>query len=90
MLTSAGTLLRDLRKELSPSAELVGLDLMAEFLPGSPQGNISYLAADICNPPAQLTGSFDLAHVRYVLLGCTKVSLGQVMDNLVCRSHINA
>ena len=37
MLTSAGTLLRDLQKEMSPSAELVGLDLMAEFLPKSPQ-----------------------------------------------------
>ncbi|CAH0056377.1 unnamed protein product, partial [Clonostachys solani] len=60
-----GTLLRDLQKQVSPSAQLVGSDIMSPFLPTSPQGNIRYVQADICEPPASdLAGSFDFTHVR--------------------------
>ncbi|CAI6081756.1 unnamed protein product [Clonostachys chloroleuca] len=78
-----GTLLRDLQKQVSPSAQLVGSDVMGPFLPTSPQGNIRYVQADICEPPTgDLAGSFDLTHVRYVLPGCARVGLDTAVANL--------
>jgi hypothetical protein len=56
---------------------------MAPFLPTSPQGNIRYVQADICEPPkGDLAGSFDLTHVRYVLAGCARVGLDTAVANL--------
>lgn len=82
-LFSSGTLLRDLQKQVSPSAQLVGFDVMGPFLPPSPQGNIRYVQADICEPPTgDLAGSFDLTHVRYVLPGCARVGLDTAVANL--------
>ncbi|KAF6806395.1 methyltransferase [Colletotrichum sojae] len=76
-------LLRDLRKEIAPSAQLVGLDYMASFLHDSPDGNIRYVTGDACEKPAgDLVGAFGLTHVRFVLPGCGSVGADRVVANL--------
>ncbi|RSM03848.1 hypothetical protein CDV31_010314 [Fusarium ambrosium] len=78
-----GILLRDLQKQVTPSARLVGVDIMNSFMPPSPQVNISYQVYDVCEPPSgELNESFDLTHVRYVLPGCAKVGYQKAVDNL--------
>jgi hypothetical protein len=83
-----GTLLRDLQKDVSPSAKLTGVDIMSQFLPPSPQGNISYSVGDVCQPPSpELAGVFDLTHVRFVLAGAAQAGLEKAIQNLAGRSH---
>lgn len=81
---TTGTLLRDLRQKLAPSAQLVGLDYMASFLPDPlVDGNIRYVTGDACErPAADLFGAFDLTHVRFVLPGCGKAGADRVVSNL--------
>lgn len=72
---------------MSLSAELVGVDLTAGFLPESPQGNIRYLVGNICDTPSKdLVEIFDFTHVRYLLVGCGKVELDTLITNLLCKS----
>lgn len=86
-LTSLGTLLRDLQKQLSPSAQLVGGDVMRNFIPSSPQGNINYTYFDICEPPVdELKEAFDLSHVRLVLGGSGKVGIDAAVANVAGKS----
>ncbi|KAF4471370.1 methyltransferase [Fusarium albosuccineum] len=78
-----GILLRDLRKQVSPSAQLVGVDLMKDFLPSSPQDNITYDTYDVCEPPTgELAGTFDFTHVRYVLPATARVGYQTAVNNL--------
>ncbi|KAF6804200.1 methyltransferase [Colletotrichum plurivorum] len=78
-----GIHLRDLRDDLAPSAQLVGLDCMASFLPASPDGHIRYATGDACERPAgDLVGAFGLTHVRFVLPGCGRVGADRVVANL--------
>ncbi|KZL87477.1 methyltransferase domain-containing protein [Colletotrichum incanum] len=78
-----GILLCDLRKDLSPSAQLVGLDVMSTFLPPFPEGNIRYVTGDICEPlEKDLSGAFDLTHIRFVLPGCGRAGVDQAISNL--------
>ncbi|CAI0643093.1 unnamed protein product [Colletotrichum noveboracense] len=78
-----GILLRDLRQELAPSAQLVGLDYMPSFLPESSDGNIRYTTGDACKRPApDLAGTFNFTHVRFVLPGCGKAGTDRVVSNL--------
>jgi hypothetical protein len=80
----AGTLLRDLREQVPPSAQLVGVDVMRQFLPPSPEGNIRYQYYDVCEPPTgNLREAFGLTHVRYVLVGAAKVGVDTAVSNLV-------
>ena len=81
---SIGILLRDLQKQVSPSAELVGVDVMPSFLPkDNSSGNIRYALQDVCEPFApNLTGAFDLTHVRYVLVGAGRVGIDAAVRNL--------
>ncbi|KAF2103336.1 hypothetical protein NA57DRAFT_72312 [Rhizodiscina lignyota] len=79
-----GSLLRDLQKQVSPSAQLFGVDLTAAFLPESPQGNIRYAVGNVCDPPpAEHVRAFDLTHVRSLLVGCGSVSIDNPVSNLV-------
>ncbi|KAM5349386.1 hypothetical protein ACJ41O_005891 [Fusarium nematophilum] len=79
-----GSLLHDLQKQVAPSAQLVGADLMKDFMPSSSQGNISYQCYDVCDPPPDgLNGSFDFTHVRYVLPASAKVGYKAAVSNLI-------
>ncbi|KAJ4244315.1 hypothetical protein NW757_010674 [Fusarium falciforme] len=83
-----GILLRDLQKQVTPSAQLVGVDIMNSFMPSSPQGNINYQVYDVCEPPSgKLEGAFDFTHVRYVLPGCAKVGYQQAVSNLAAKNR---
>jgi len=84
-LSCSGTVLRDLQKQLSPTAELVGADVMPSFLPKeNPSGNIRYVVQDICEPFASdLQSKFDLTTIRFVLAGAAKVGLETAIRNLV-------
>jgi hypothetical protein len=79
-----GNLLRDLAKQLKPSAELVGADVMPSFLPKeNPSGNIRYVLQDVCELFASgLLGRFDLTNVRFVLAGAAPGSLNTAVANL--------
>ena len=81
----SGTVLRDLQKQVSPTAELVGADIMSSFLPKeNPSGNINYVIQDICEPFASdLQSKFDLTTVRFVLLASGRVGLETAVKNLV-------
>lgn len=82
----AGTLLRDLQGKLSPTAKLVGVDIMSQFIPESSQGNISYAVGDVGEPPApERTGVFDLTHVRYTLAGAAQAGIEKSVQNLAGR-----
>ncbi|CZS81509.1 unnamed protein product [Fusarium graminearum] len=77
-----GTLLRDLRKQVSPSAQLVGIDVVEAFLPPSKEG-LRYEGYDLCEPPRQeLTGAFDVTHVRFVIPGASKVGYQKTVEHL--------
>ena len=59
---------------------------MSAFLPESPQGNITYAAGDIGEPPVEeRTAAFDLTHVRYVLPGVAQVGVDKAVQNLAGR-----
>ncbi|KAF4964762.1 hypothetical protein FSARC_7361 [Fusarium sarcochroum] len=78
-----GILLRDLQKQVSPSAQLKGVDVTKSFLPPS-KDNITYEVYDLCETPSkELTEAFDLTHVRFVLPGAAKVGYQKAVDNLV-------
>ncbi|KAI3541439.1 methyltransferase [Colletotrichum filicis] len=78
-----GTLLRDLQKQVPPSAHMVGADVSTIFLPTSAQGNIRYVTHDVCDPPAgDLKGQFDLTHVRNVLHSAHRSGIEQAIANL--------
>ncbi|OLN96126.1 hypothetical protein CCHL11_03235 [Colletotrichum chlorophyti] len=78
-----GTLLRDLRKQVPSSAELVGADLSVEFLPKTAEGNICYLKQDVCDPPAaELRSAFDFTHVRNVLHSAQRSGIEKAVANL--------
>ncbi|KAF5691817.1 beta-glucosidase [Fusarium denticulatum] len=77
-----GVLLRDLKKQVSPSAQLVGADIVEAFLPASERG-IRFEVYDLCESPReQLVGAFDLTHMRYSILGAAKVGYQKAIDNL--------
>jgi hypothetical protein len=83
-------LLRDLQKQVHPSAQLVGVDIMPSFFPTpetSPSesgNNIRYALQDICKPfTPDLVSAFDLTHVRYVLVGTASVGIPAAVKNLV-------
>lgn len=85
-----GTLLRDLQKQVPPSAELVGAELVGvNFMPGclpteNPSGNIRYVQHDVVKPfPDDLAGAFDLTHVRHVFPGIAPQDCRATMENLV-------
>ena len=78
----SGTLLRDLRKQVAPSAQLVGVDVVDAFLPPSEEG-LRYERYDLCEEAGgELTGAFDLTHVRFVLPGAAKVGYQKAVDYL--------
>lgn len=81
----SGYLLRDLQKQLAPTAQLVGADVMPSFLPKEdPSGNIRYVIHDICEPVASdLQEAFDLTLVRYVLAGSARVGIEAAVKHLV-------
>ncbi|RBR25538.1 uncharacterized protein FIESC28_01501 [Fusarium coffeatum] len=77
-----GTLLRDLKKQVAPSARLVGVDVVDAFLPPSEEG-LRYELYDLCEEArGKLTGAFDLTHVRFVLPGAAKVGYQKAVDHL--------
>ncbi|KAL6916765.1 hypothetical protein ACHAPO_006878 [Fusarium lateritium] len=77
-----GTLLRDLKKQVSPSARLVGVDVVEAFLPPSEEG-LRYETYDLCEPPRQeLTEAFDVTHVRFVIPGAAKVGYQKAVEHL--------
>jgi SAM-dependent methyltransferase len=79
-----GTLLRDLRQQVSASAQLVGVDVMSGFLPPTADGNISYAVGDVCEPPVpERSAVFDLALVRYTLAGAAAYGIDKAVANLV-------
>ncbi|KAK1758985.1 methyltransferase psoC [Echria macrotheca] len=81
-----GILLRDLRKGVAPSAELVGLDVTPSFLPPNDPGPpaIRYAVHDICDPvPANMANTFDFTHVRFVMAGASKSGIAEAVRNLV-------
>ncbi|RGP70960.1 hypothetical protein FSPOR_3647 [Fusarium sporotrichioides] len=79
-----GTLLRDLMKQVSPSARLVGVDVVKAFLP-PPEEGLRYETYDLCEPPRQgLIGVFDLTHVRFVIPGAAKVGYQKAVEHLAC------
>lgn len=83
VLKQTGILLRDLQKQVAPTAELVGSDVTATFLPEAPDGNIRYTVGDICSPPSEdLAGHFDLTHVRLVLPFTGKVGPEKAVANM--------
>ncbi|KZL69558.1 methyltransferase domain-containing protein [Colletotrichum incanum] len=78
-----GTLLRDLQKQVPPSAQMVGADVSTAFMPTSAQGNIRYVTQNVCDPPAaELKGQFDMTHVRNVLHSTQKCGIEQAVANL--------
>jgi hypothetical protein len=82
-MSSLGTLLRYLQGQVSPTAELVGVDILNTFLPKSPQGNISFALGDVGEPPApERTGVFDLTHVRFLLAWALTAGAEKVIKNL--------
>ncbi|KAF5714421.1 hypothetical protein FGLOB1_3561 [Fusarium globosum] len=77
-----GVLLRDLKKQVSPSAQLVGADIVEAFLPDS-EGGIHFEVYGLCEFPSnQLVGVFDLTHLRYSILGAAKVGYQKAIDHL--------
>ncbi|RFN53281.1 methyltransferase protein [Fusarium flagelliforme] len=77
-----GTLLRNLRKQVTPSAQLVGVDVIEAFLPPSEEG-LRYELYDLCEEArGEMTGAFDLTHVRFVLPGAAKVGYQKAVDHL--------
>lgn len=69
--------------QASPTAELVGVDILATFLPKSPQRNISFALGDVGEPPApERTGVFDLTHVRFLLAWALTAGADKVIKNL--------
>ncbi|RGP77003.1 hypothetical protein FLONG3_4832 [Fusarium longipes] len=77
-----GTLLRALKKQVAPSAELVGVDVVQAFLPPSEEGLI-YETYDLCEPPqAEHIEAFDLTNVRFVLPGASKVGYRKAVEHL--------
>lgn len=84
-----GTLLRDLQKQVPPSAHMVGADVSTIFLPTSAQGNIHYVTHDVCDPPAgDLKGQFDLTHVRNVLHSAHRSGIEQAIANLAGKPSV--
>ncbi|KAL2207617.1 S-adenosyl-L-methionine-dependent methyltransferase [Sarocladium strictum] len=78
-----GTLLRDLQQSVSHDAELIGLDVSESFLPKSAQGNIRYVVGDLNEPfSEELNDYFDLTHLRYTLVGASKLSVEKAVANL--------
>lgn len=68
---------------MSPTAELVGVDILTTFLPKTPQGNISFALGDVGEPPApERTGVFDLTHVRFLLAWALTAGADKVIKNL--------
>ncbi|QGI70868.1 hypothetical protein CEK27_003197 [Fusarium fujikuroi] len=77
-----GVLLRDLKKQVSPSAQLVGADIVEAFLP-DPERGINFEVYDLCEFPGdRLVGVFDLTHMRYSILGAAKVGYQKAIDHL--------
>ncbi|KAF5616367.1 uncharacterized protein FTJAE_13012 [Fusarium tjaetaba] len=78
-----GVLLRDLKKQVPPSAQLVGVDIVEAFLPDS-EGGIRFEVYDLCGSlREQLVGAFDLTHMRYSTLGAAKVGYQEAIEHLV-------
>lgn len=80
-----GILLGDLAKQVSPTAKLVGVDVMSQFLPASPpEKNVTFAVWDVTESPApERTAAFDLTHVRYVLAGAGAQGIDKAIQNLV-------
>jgi pseurotin biosynthesis methyltransferase len=73
-----------LAKQLKPSAELVGADVMPGFLPKeNPSDNIRYVLQDVCEPfVSELVGHFDFTNIRFVLSGAARSGLRTAVANL--------
>jgi hypothetical protein len=66
------------------------MDLTAAFLPESPQGNIRYTIGNVCDTPSEdLVAAFDFTHLRYLLVGCGKISIDTLIANLLCEWATN-
>ncbi|KAH6963049.1 hypothetical protein DER45DRAFT_625150 [Fusarium avenaceum] len=78
-----GLLLRDIQKQVSSSAQLVGVDIEDSFFPASDDG-IRYEVYDLCESPNEgLTEAFDLTHVRYVMAAAGRIGYQKAVENLV-------
>ncbi|KAI6765713.1 hypothetical protein HG530_006783 [Fusarium avenaceum] len=78
-----GLLLRDIQKQVSSSAQLVGVDIEDSFFPASDDG-IRYEVYDLCESPNEgLTEAFDLTHVRYVMAAAGRIGCQKAVENLV-------
>jgi hypothetical protein len=78
-------LLRDLKQQVSPSAQLFGADIIEAFLPAS-EGNIHFEVYDLNEGPReQLVRAFDLTHMRYSILGAAKAGYQKAIDHLACK-----
>ena len=71
-----------MKKQVAPSAQLVGVDVVDAFLSPSEAG-LRYELYDLCEEArGELTGAFDLTHVRFVLPGAAKVGYQKAVDHL--------
>lgn len=71
---------------MSPTAKLVGVDIMSSFIPKSPEGNMSFAVGDVGEPPVpERAGTFNLTHVRYVLAGAAQAGIDKAVQNLAGR-----
>jgi len=83
-----GILLRDLRSQVSPTAELVGVDFMPSFVQAARRAataeqNIEFITGDVCQSfPPDLQSRFDMTHVRYLMAVSGKVGLTTAVKNL--------
>jgi hypothetical protein len=85
---SSGTLLRHLQGQVSPTAELVGVDIMSSFIPKSPEENMRFAVGDVGEPPVpERAATFDLTHVRYVLAGAAQAGIDRAVQNLAGKAH---
>jgi hypothetical protein len=77
-----------LRKQVSPSAQLVGIDVVEAFLPPSEEG-LRYEIYDLCERPWEKhIGAFDLTHLRFVIPGAAKVGYQKAVEHLACESMV--
>ena len=75
--------MRDLRAQVAPSAELVGTDVTATFLPEASEDNIKYEVYDVCTDPQEsLKGRFDYTNARLVLPFTGKVGPDNAVANM--------
>ena len=81
--TANGRWLRDLRAETKAKHTYVGTDIVASLLPTNPPEGMSFVQQSITEPwPAEMNGTFDLVHQRFVLAGSAGTPLPTVIGGL--------